>query len=569
MEDYEAEIKELQSFLSSLEGFNQRICGSSDVLSEYITIFHSYIPILISITSTLYNVFEQPDETENYNFRSPDMDKTSIYNKIAADLSNLIILSATHIVGDDFTTTQVQKIRELFLWFADISKAFIEFNPKPELIYPMSKPSTKFHEKLNQQFSKIVIELASSLNTEPNDLQTLNILPSSFPHHIVAYSNLLCNIIDVQQHLILSKFSIRAVNQNKSILLQYPTPKMLQRNEIYNTLITLQNKLLRQISFERQELLVLYDDLSVAKNDFVETREWIANVIQSGFINKREANISILEEMVQCETRYKTFQTAKILCSKHKKFDTNISFESEVFQEDQKLNLPFAPESIGDIIKSQIISLKGVKERMAVTIMNCKSYLDSQNKRMKDITIHNFVPKEKRRSDLYQFRQIIDSIRKCGTASLQAVLNFSKIEDSFDAITVIDDFFFSKSTILLNSAYISAVQNITEIESSLKQIIEKNEDVASSLYQEILDNRREIELINSVNETIKYKKANPTELCSRCEKERSYVLLTCGHTFCEDCYQRIIDEQINKCPYQSCEMDFTPDDFCQINWEYD
>ena len=271
--------------------------------------------------------------------------------------------------------------------------------------------------------------------------------------------------------------------------------------------------------------------------------------------------------MVQCETRYKTFQAAKNLCNKYKKFDTNISFEKEVFQEDQKLNLPFAPESICDFIKTQIISLKVIKERMTMTIMNCKSFLDSQNNRIKEITISNFVPKEKRRSDLYQFRQIIDSIRKCGTASLQAVLNFTKIEESVNAIPIIDNFFYSKATNLIYSCYMPAVINSTEIENSLNKMIQENNDIASNYLQEILDNRQEIDLLNAVNKTIKYKKANPSELCPKCERERSYVILTCGHTFCEDCYQRLVDEQITKCPYPSCEMAFTPDDICQINWE--
>lgn len=565
MEGYETEINELRSFLSSLEGFNQRVCDSSNVFSEYISIFHSYIPNLISLSSVFYHIFEQPDDIKNNKLDTADIDHTLKYNQIASQVSNLISLSATHIVGDEFTTTQVQKIRELFLWFTDIAKTFIEFNPKPGFI--MSKPTTKFHKKLNQQFSKIVVELAKSLDSEPTDLQTLQILPSSFPHHIVAFSNLLCRIVDVQQHLFRSKFSIRAENQNNSILLQYPTPAMLEKNETFNALILLQNKILNQIRNEKQKIYELYKQLDSAKKEFIKARKSIGNIIQSGFINKREANISILEEMVQCETRYKTFQTAKVLCSKHKKFETNISFDKEVFQEDQKLNMPFAPESIGDIIKSQIISLNVIKERMTMTIMNCKNYLDLQNKRIKEMTISNFVPKEKRRSDLYQFRQIIDSIRKCGTASLQAVLNFTKIEESVNAIPVIDDFFFLKSTNLINSCYMPAVINTTEIENSLNKMIQENKDIASSYLQEILDNRKEIDLLNAVNETIKYKKANPSELCPKCERERSFILLTCGHTFCEDCYQRIVDEQLTKCPYPSCEMPFTPDDICQINWE--
>lgn len=566
MEVYETEINELRSFLCLLEGFNQKICDSSDALSEYVTIFHSYIPNLISLSISFYKIFNQSNPTEKDVFGSSSKDKTLEYNQIASQISYLISSSSSHIVGDDFTTNQIHQIRNLFLWFTDISKSFIEFNPKQGFI--MSKPSSKFHEKISLQFSKIVLELAKSLNSEPTDLQTLNILPSSFPHHIVAFSNLFCRTSDVQRHLILSEFSMRAENQNNSILLQYPTPKMLQKNELFNTLISLQNMILKQILVEKRELEELYNTLKKTKNEFIETRSWIFNVIQSGFINKREINISILEEMVQCETRYKTFQAAKILCKKHKKFDTNFTFENDVYQEDLKLNISFAPESIGEVIKSQVHALKLIKERMTVAIVNCKSHIESQNKRLKEFTIHNFVPKEKRRSDLYQFRQIIDSIRRSGTASLHAVRNFSKIEDSVNALPIIDDALFSKSTILIN-LYYASVKNMTEIENSLKQTIQNNSEMASSYLREISDKRQETDLLNAVNETIKYKKANPSELCPKCEKERNYVILTCGHTFCEDCYQRLIDEQTNKCPYPSCEIPFTPDDIVQINWEDD
>ena len=89
MEVYETELNELRSFLFLLEGFNQKIWDSSDALSEYVTIFHSYIPNLISLSISFYKIFNQSNPTEKDVFGSSSKDKTLEYNQIASQISFL------------------------------------------------------------------------------------------------------------------------------------------------------------------------------------------------------------------------------------------------------------------------------------------------------------------------------------------------------------------------------------------------------------------------------------------------------------------------------------------------
>ncbi|OHT10956.1 hypothetical protein TRFO_19528 [Tritrichomonas foetus] len=561
------EIDELRAILSSLEGFNQRVCESNDALLSYISTFQNYLPNLISLSQEISNIFALPNESKNQADESHD-DLSTEYQELSAKLSNDVISSVSHVINDKFTTSKMRHIRDIFTWFSDVSKAYNEFHPKPAFI--LTKPSSKFHKKLDQQFSKIVLELAENLQTEPTDLKTLNILPSSFPRHVVAFSHLLCRIIDVQQHLVFSEFSIRAENENNSIMLKYPSPKMLLANQKFRGFLELQNELLNQIKIERDQLQIVYNDLNQTKKEFADTITWLAQTIQKGFIDLREENISRLEELVQYATRYKTYETAKNLRDHHQKFEIDLSFDKEVINEDNKLNLNLNSEFIGDMIKSQIIVFKHIKDRILATTQTCRQYLEAQNNKMKEYSTHNFQLKERetRRNDLYQFRQIIDTIRKSGTASLTAVSHFMKVEDAISALPIINEKMLSKSTILTNSTYLPAIENLNSIVESLKEKINEKAVEESSLLEQITETRNATDRLTSLNETIKYKIQNPADVCPRCENERAFVLLTCGHTFCEECYQALIDSQATKCPYPDCQMEFTNEDLCPINWEF-
>lgn len=566
MEALEKDIQDLQSFLNSLEGFNQRICDSSDAFSSYVSLFHSYIPELLSSTQSFFHFFDEqiPDH-----FGGSRLNLTRKYLNLAAALSTLISTSVSHVCGDEFTTKQLNHIRNIFQWFSDVSKAFYSFNPKPGLL--MQKPSKKLHQKLTNQFSKIVLELSKALDSEPSDLQSLNLLPSTFPHHIVAFAQLYCRLTDIQSHLIYSEHSIRADHEKTILLLRNPTPKMLMTNEMYSKYIQIQNKLLKQILVRHEELSELYGHFTKTKNEFIESTKWMANAIQTGFINQRETNISILEEMVQYSTKYKTFQTAKKVFNREAKFDIpNLNLEAEVLHEDKKIREYGMNREVplSQFISEELLIVKQIRDKILLEMKRCHSYIEQQAKKMQDRNPNYPINESQtRRTDLYQFRQVIDSIRKCGTFSYQSVLQFTKVDELLNGLSCFDPPLISKSSVLMDTAYSSTLKYFTNMENTLKEMIEEKEIVVSQLHHKICDSRFEIDLINGVVETIKYKKQNPEDVCPRCEKERTYVLLTCGHTFCEECYQRISEEQLAQCPYPSCQVPFTENDVVPIEWE--
>ena len=559
------EIDELRNYLSSLEGFNEKILNSSSILSNYVYFFYSFIPKLDNLTETIFDAFhvEKPEETQKNNESSVNeyIEKSNI-------IANFLNSVVEHIVNDKFTAAQVMQARELFIWFSDISKAYNEFHPTPS--YMIHKPSRRLHKKLDKQFSKVVLELAKNLNQEPTDLQSLNILPSTFPHHVIAFSHLLCKIIDVQQHLVFSEFSIRAENENNEILLRHPSPRMLSSNEEFQLYLQLQNELLSQIRNERRIIESLFVKLNKIKKEFFEAREWLVSTIQNKFIDIREASISFLEELVQDGYKFRYYKNIQFYHENHiiPEFDKNIT--NEIIQEDNKICDLLQKDYPRELIAAEILSYQKIKEKLNNIIISSRQHIEFQRKYLQEITIHPSLSKmhDTRKNYLYQFREIIDKIRRRGSDSLSAVREFGKVEDAMNNIPDINEKFSSKSFILMNSTLIPSVENLENILNEFKNNIKVKTEEVSNILEQIAKTRVKADRINDVNETIKYKMNNPAELCPRCERERSYVILTCGHTFCEECYQSIMETLPLRCPYHSCQKEFTNDDICPISWEF-
>ena len=94
-------------------------------------------------------------------------------------------------------------------------------------------------------------------------------------------------------------------------------------------------------------------------------------------------------------------------------------------------------------------------------------------------------------------------------------------------------------------------EHVTEIASKAKEISSLKSEI-TSLQQQVLNSQmvhenleEEIKRLENANDNLKAMSAE----CKICFAERISVALSCGHTICENCFQKVFMDQSKKCPF--------------------
>lgn len=142
------------------------------------------------------------------------------------------------------------------------------------------------------------------------------------------------------------------------------------------------------------------------------------------------------------------------------------------------------------------------------------------------------------------------------------ILNLESINSINDFISSLTKILNQSNLLLYWISVYSGSKYYDTIIIELQKMILKNKKHKLK-YERLCKNvKQEIENHKAQIDKIKSKKSNG---CEKCKYMRSYVLMSCGHTFCDDCYQSILSSDTHICSY--CNLPFQSSDVMKIEWE--
>ncbi|OHT08967.1 hypothetical protein TRFO_22300 [Tritrichomonas foetus] len=157
--------------------------------------------------------------------------------------------------------------------------------------------------------------------------------------------------------------------------------------------------------------------------------------------------------------------------------------------------------------------------------------------------------------------------------------NFSLLIDYYNRIIENIDVFDESITNLIELSEVFNDKENHDLAISVKTVNDHLDKQIKSYKNSIQERQEQIEIINDEiskiqnatliiqqnKKMIENQVSNPAD-CALCRIERKYVLTTCGHTFCDSCYQNLCLQQTlpHFCPF--CNISFTFNDIIKINW---
>ena len=537
--DFQAQLdRSCTRYITTLEEFNTRLCEGSDRMGDLILEFLAWCQNLKEIGARMADAFhsEVPDR---------ELSGAGQYVGYCTDSAALLECQVGAIVDDKYTTDQVGESKNLFTWFSDVSKCYRQF--KPQLSFAGQRPCHHVHRAqraLDRKFSEILLKLAENVGAKPADLAELNLIPTAFPHHSIAYMLLLCRLVDAQMRLEFVETSYRAHMDMIEVKRMFPAPPVLQGWAPFRAHIESQNELVRLIvemkgvfgqEWERmgREQAELKEVLN-AFEQFTETYKCLC-----------KESADLMDGLVAANMHQRCLEFVR------DHGDVKESFEIpglETLLEEEKK----------DVLDVQKLSevMKEMREKLAQEIDVLQTHLRSEHPR------NNSVQET--------FKGMFTQVEHGHEVASRTVAVLKQAESVANFVRVYAETLCSRDFIRGQTVVAPAVMNLDGTIDFLKHKIESKQVDEGLINKEICERRFECDRIAAVGASLKYKAQNQESICKDCEERRMYCLTKCGHTFCEHCYNRIRESRVLKCPYPNCDHNkaqFSPEDVIRINWE--
>lgn len=532
------------SFLSQLDQFNTNLVRSFDHLNTILDLFTTWTPELkscIQLVSSFFDIAvpENKDST---------VKSVNEYYKFAEQLSQSVSSNTSRMVGDKFTTDQIRQLRELFNWFADVSKCYNQFHPNSTFL--MSQPHQRLQESLDRRFSDIIMKLSEDFDSSPADLMTLGLLPPSFPTHLFAFSNLLYKITDIHQHLIYTEISYIAQQDNIEIMKHFPPPCVLKGFAPFQKACKFQNGLIKEINRFRKIQEEHFTTINEVENQLTNVSTKYEHFTKVDFVDYLIQSREIMNQTIQALSKLKYLQ----LIEKEKENVKPIQYFTQNFN--FNTNLPPLNENLDEYI-SELLKYQEEIGKVRFRFQTENSLLKRQKAKDADK-----LPDVDQVSQLYnEFESTKNSLQEVSEQTCDVVKKMIEINKDF---TEIARRITSKGQIMLQSSLMPAHDNLCQISSFLTTKIEEKKKANSEYLRQMADYRYSIDKMQSVIDTIKYQQKYP-EMCPACVENRTIVLTSCGHTYCDNCFERIVASKTNACPI--CQIPFTSNDVLRIAWD--
>jgi hypothetical protein len=129
------------------------------------------------------------------------------------------------------------------------------------------------------------------------------------------------------------------------------------------------------------------------------------------------------------------------------------------------------------------------------------------------------------------------------------------------------DFLCGRQTVLFQTVVRPSLDNLDATIEALRVMAAEKREKMGELQDAIRERRLEADRFEAVVACAKQKAKEPEGQCRDCEERRLFVLVKCGHSFCERCLNRLLESKHRVCPYSRCSLAFSDDDIMRINWE--
>ena len=534
-EDFQTQLNNSCTYIAALEEFNTRLCESSDRMGSLILEFLSWF-------QSLSEIGQKASATFHSDLSATKDSGTPQYVSYCTDSANLVECQVDSIVDDKYTTDQVGESKNLFAWFSDVSKCYTQFNPR--FAYASQRPLQQVQRALDRKFSEILLTLAQNVGARPADLAELNIIPVTFPHHSIAYTLLLCRLVDAQQRLSYAEVRDRAQADMIEVRRIFPSPKVLASWPSFRASIDHQNELIRMIATVKGSLREELECLGQEQEQLRDSVDEFAKLSET-FKKLCGESGDLFDELVKVNMRRQSLDFVRA----HK--DIPLGFEipgmKELVEEESKEECDF--EKVSAILKE-------MQETLSREIEGTREYLERK-------TTQGPSPQT-------SFKDLVAQFGRVQEVSDRVIGVMKQADGLASFMRAFPETICSREVIRGQAVVTPAMMNLDGTIQFLKRKIETKQADERTIGLEVCERRSTCDRIAAVGESLKYKAQNQDGICHECEERRVYCLTKCGHTFCERCYNHIKESRVLKCPYPNCDpsrAQFTPEDVIRINWK--
>ncbi|KAH0792411.1 E3 ubiquitin-protein ligase BRE1-like 1 [Histomonas meleagridis] len=392
---------------------------------------------------------------------------------------------------------------------------------------------------------------------------SLNIFPSSFPHHVIAYSQALCNIIDIQRHLVFSKATLQSQIELFEIQNSSPSPKIIQQFPEFQKHVRLQNELLKHTAYLSNHIHNDFQNISKLCEQISSDRSTLIQLIQVDFTNNREGMLQYLDALVSFDLFIRHNKFVKILSTHFDPFKFTPRDYSKRLS-DLSLQLQNSNLTEKQAVLTETIQIRdSIKSDIAI----CQEKLNELNQRLiaSPIQNANMNTSRSQQNAINHFRDMINAFRQITDVSIECINSIQTIETASSIFSKQFGALNYKDLTLLSTVYHSSLNYFELLSESMKKKIEEKEQINSEILEQIYQCRAETDRIKMVAKSLRKKRKTPEIICNECEKCRKFVISRCGHSFCNSCIDKIYDERLFVCP--ACGTEFSEGDIIRINWK--
>ena len=543
------ELKAQQDYLSELNKFNQSLIDGNNFFEQTTFLFQQWLEKLRQITKDIDGHFKS-DADEPFNSNN--------YTELSSEIRKVLQSQIFSIIQDKTAFSSFEEIHSLLNWFLKVSLVYSDFHPIFNSGFNNDVKNVALH-----RFSDIIMELSEDMQTPPEDLALLKYIPSSFSHHLIAYSLLLCRLTAEEAELTQTEASLCAQIECDEIQRKYPQPIFLQSNPHFQKAATLYGILRDSVQELASKINVSLPNLSEAINNF----KIVSDESEFGEFEKLWLQLKVdYNNLMHHTTSYYHNRTYSQIMDEigYVSFlgESNNPVQQFFFLEN-KLLQPTNEFSIQNLyqILQQIPSVK-VQLKEAIQRLH-EHFIESETKRInfqrKEVNPDLAVTKERQEieNSIDTERQFV-IITPCHLAVIKGELlpmmeNLVQTQKILCSVDMLD----RQTIIKPSNASLNGMIN------KFKKKMQKRKESLDLIYKKLTKIRNETDVLENLVHSRKNKLLHPGQGCRACEERPKYCLTTCGHTFCDNCLRQA-QVSIWKCPY--CGKDFENKDIIDINW---
>jgi hypothetical protein len=423
----------------------------------------------------------------------------------------------------------VIQLRKFLAWFSEVSKTYKEFHPK--FSCPYSKPYEQLQRALDRKFSNILQQLAEQVETDPAALASLIRLPVTFPHHIVSYSFLQCQLLDAHERFAFAYVAEKARDDEIELKKRFPSPNVIKNWPDFASVLQLQNKLLRNLGIARNGTLALCSRLDESCAEFSAVRVATHETAQA-VASQWSDSLRGIEDLTDLSAEVKRLRKLQAFTSRASSLWRDLRREEDGAQPDIRK------------IKDLLIRIKQSLQR---EVSSANRYLT------------NGIPRAPvdRRFQLVS-RQIAEQTQRIS----EVFGGLSCLDSSIQGLKSVGRFA-DRDTVIFETVIGPSLHNMDEMISCLREKICEKVRQAGEILKRITEMRIETDRAAAVEEVVRVSLTREEEGCPMCAEGRSFVMLRCGHSFCERCFGAVVEAR--RCSYPGCNTILAMDEVCRVN----